>query len=162
MAVHVRGTDFNVDHKNHPKVVTADEYLKKTKDLYASGKYNKVFLATEDENALKLFRQEFKDNLLYYTDVFRTQDNYGPQLTSSERPMHYYKLGLEVLRDIYTLANSDSLICGLSQVAFAARYVKVALNRQYKELVILNKGINKEDSAEGKKFRHQFERMHRS
>lgn len=160
LAVHVRGTDFNIGTKNHPKVVTTQEYLEKTKELYAKGKYDKVFLATEDENALKLFRQEFNNNLLYYTDVFRTGNHISPHNTPDGRPLHYYKLGLEVLRDIYTLANCDSLICGLSQVSFAARYVKSSLEIEYRELIVINKGISKEDSVERIKSRHQFKRMH--
>lgn len=147
LAVHVRGTDYNVGFENHPKVVTANEYLVKVKDLYMRGNYYNVFLATDDLNVLTLFKHEFKDKLLYYTDVFRTDNNVGPHNTPNNRPLHYYKLGLEVLRDIYTLANCDSLVCGLSGVSFAARYVNVALGREFKELVILDKGINKKEST---------------
>ena len=142
LAVHVRGTDFNVGFKDHPRVIAAEEYLAKTKELYDSHKYTRIFLATDDINALELFKNEFKDELLYYADTFRSENSVGPHNTPSNRSMHYYKLGLEVLRDIFTLANCDSLICGLSGVAFAARYVNLALDRKFEEVIILDKGIN--------------------
>ena len=159
LAVHARGTDYNLGFANHPKVVTANEYLMKAKDLYIKCKYDEVFLATDDENILTLFKQEFKDKLLYYTDVFRTGNNVGPHGTPNDRPLHYYKLGLEVLRDIYTLANCDSLVCSLSGVSFAARYVNISLDREFKEIVILDNGLNEKDSTEVKKYRREKKKI---
>lgn len=150
LGVHVRGTDYNVGFENHPKKIAPEEYLHKAKELYMSGEYDKVFLATEDVNALELFKKEFNSKLLYYTDVFRTGNSVGPHNTPSGRSAHYYKLGLEVLRDMYTLANCDSLICGLSGVSFAARYINIALGRPFREILVLNKGINRKDSIKKK------------
>lgn len=143
LAVHFRGTDFNLGLEDHPIAVAINKSLVKTKKLFETGKYDKIFLATDDSTAIEAFEEIFGENLIYYTDVWRTSGHCGPHNTSSGRPLHYYKLGLEVLRDIYTLANCDSLVCGLSQVSFAARYVNMSLGREFKELVILNDGINK-------------------
>ncbi len=162
LAVHVRGTDFNVGCKNHPTVITPQEYLTKVKELYASGDYDKIFLATDDENVLELFQREFKSELLYYADAFRSKNHVGAQCTYSKRPLHYYRLGLETLRDIYTLANCNSLICGPSQVAFAAQYINLALNRDFKELVILDKGINKDNSVEAKRYKRWLRNRNRA
>lgn len=161
LAVHVRGTDYNIGLKNHPKIITPQEYLSVAKDIYSKGLYDKVFLATDDKNVLELFEREFKDNLLYYTDVFRTENHYGPHSTYSTRPMHYYKLGLEVLRDIYTLANCDSFVCCLSGVATTARYVKVALNQKFEEIIVLDHGINDKDSSEAKMRMSEWQRMNK-
>lgn len=142
LAVHVRGTDFNWGAAKHPQMITPEEYLAKAKEIYSKGRYKKIFLATDDANALKLFKEEFKENLLYYEDTIRSENHIGVQNSKNDRPLHHYKLGLEVLRDTYTLASCDSLLCGLSQVSFTARYINVALGRSFKELVILDKGIN--------------------
>ena len=123
LAVHIRGTDFSVGLGSHPIIIKPEEYLETVKRVYAEGNYKKVFLATDDLNALELFKGEFKDKLLYY------------------------KLGLEVLRDIYTLANCDSIVCGLSQVSIAARYVNLAMGRKYREVVVIDHGVNKEKSS---------------
>ena len=156
LAIHIRGTDFYNDKKNHPVVISFKEYLVKAKEVFSHGEYDKVFLATDDANALELFKQEFNEKLLYYNDVFRSKNHFGVHATFDNRPLHHYKLGLEVLRDVYTLANCDSLICGLSQVSFAARYVNIALERNFKEIVILDNGINATDSSDAKKYNQQI------
>ena len=149
LAVHIRGTDFIWGAKNHPKMITFGEYLAKVKEVFG---YEKVFLATDDEHALELFKEEFKEKLLYYEDAFRGTTRVGVQCSENDRPLHHYKLGLEILRDVYTLANCDSLVCGLSQVSIAAQYVNVALERRFKELIILDKGINTMSSKEMRYF----------
>ena len=152
LAVHVRGTDFNLGLKNHPIVITPEEYLETVKQVYADGNYKKIFLATDDINALDLFKREFKDKLLYYKDTFRAESHVGAQVTLNSRPLHHYKLGLEVLRDVFTLAKCDSLVCGLSQVSFAARYVNLAMDRNFNAVVVIDHGVNKESSPEAVKY----------
>lgn len=146
LGVHVRGTDYNLGIKDHPHVIPIDEYVTKVKELMSIGKYDAVFIATDDKNALDKFREEFGKKLLYYTDVFRSDSITGPHSMESNRPLHRYKLGLEVLRDVYTLALCNSFVCGLSQVSFAVRYINIALDRAFDELVILNRGINPDNS----------------
>lgn len=141
LGVHVRGTDFKKGFKNHPVAVTFDAYLTKTKELFSTGKYDKVFLATDDIGAIDLFKKEFEDKLVTYSDAFRTEGDRGPHSTESNRPLHRYRLGLEVLRDVYTLANCDGLVCGLSNVSFAARYISLSLDRIYEDMIILDNGI---------------------
>lgn len=155
LAVHYRGTDFNVGFRDHPVAVGIDECLSRTKKIFDGGEYDKIFLATDDSDALESFIRAFGDKLIYYPDAMRTSGHCGTHNTFCDRPLHYYKLGLEVLLDIYTLANCDSLICGLSQVSFAARYVNQALGRNFKELEIIDNGVNRVSSKEGNKILHK-------
>lgn len=147
LGVHVRGTDFKQGLNAHPIIVAFDEYLAKAKEIYHAGNYNYVFLATDDCEALELFKKEFGNQLIYYPDTFRTTGDCGPHSTDSVRPLHHYKLGLEVLRDIYTLACCHGLICSLSNVSYAARYISLSLDRKYEDLVILNHGIKESRKA---------------
>lgn len=142
LGVHARGTDFNIGYKDHPKAITSDSYIEKAKELFEARCYDKIFIATEDMNLLNSFIDTFGEKLVYYEDVFRSCDNTGPHGMQDKRPLHHYKLGLEVLRDIYTLAHCDSLVCGLSQVSFAARYINIALDKNFDEVIVLNNGIN--------------------
>lgn len=151
LGVHVRGTDFKKGFKNHPIAVTFRTYLDKTKELFSTGKYEKIFLATDDIEALELFYVEFKEKLVTYSDAFRTEGKCSPHTTDSNRPFHHYKLGLEVLRDVYTLANCDGLVCGLSNVSFAARYISMSMDKKYDDIVVLDNGISKENSKAVKK-----------
>ncbi len=145
LGVHIRGTDFNVGNKGHPVPVRPEEYLEKSKELLSQGKYDQIFLATDDVGALNAFRDGIAHHcLIYYDDVLRGEGDVGAHNMESDRPLHHYRLGLEALRDIYTLASCDGLILGLSQMSFAARYVSQALDRHHKDLIILNHGINKD------------------
>lgn len=141
LGVHFRGTDFNVGFRNHPVVVGVDQCVEAAKKEFSSGGYGKIFLATDDERALAGFRAAFGDKVVCYTDTLRSGDSSGIHCQFSDRPLHYYRLGLEVLRDVYTLGCCDSLICGRSQVSITARYVNRALGRRYGSLTLLDNGI---------------------
>lgn len=142
LGVHVRGTDFKQNYNGHPVAVTLQEYIKETAGLFQSGGYTKVFLATDDANAIRVFEKEFGTKVLYYRDVMRSAGNETVMKSESDRENHHYKLGLEVLRDMYTLAACDGLVAGLSQVSYAARIQKMSMDQRYKDLKILDKGIN--------------------
>ena len=151
LGVHARGTDFNIGYAKHPKAITPNIYIEKAKKLFDIGNYDKIFIATEDINLLNSFIDTFGEKLVYYDDVFRTSGNVGPHGTKNARPLHHYKLGLEVLRDVYTLAYCDSLLCGMAHVSFAVRYINLALGRNFEELVVLNSEFNDEDSKLAKR-----------
>ena len=141
LGIHIRGTDYKLGLKDHPNVISIDEYIDITKKILEENNYEQIFLATDDLEILNKFKNDFRDKLVYYNDVIRTSGKVGPHNTYNERPLHYYKLGLEVIRDVYTLASCDSLICGLSQVSFAARYVKISMDQEYNTLRIIDHGI---------------------
>lgn len=142
LAVHVRGTDFKQNFNGHPISVSAREYLEETQKLFKTGTYERVFLATDDSVALELFEKQFGENLIYYEDVVRSDGNDTVMHSDIQRENHHYLLGVEVLRDMYTLASCDGLVAGLSQVSFAARIQKKSSGKEYKDLVVIDKGIN--------------------
>lgn len=144
LGVHVRGTDFKNNYKGHPVYISAQEYCDKTKDIFGSGKYDKVFLATDDIEALNVFEKTFEDKLIYYKDVKRAGGTVSvafkkQQLSECEK----FSLGKEVVRDMLTLAGCASLIAGKSQVSICSIISNAAWYSKYQDLVILDKGINK-------------------
>lgn len=142
LGIHARGGDFKLEHKNHPHHVSAEVYLEMAKREFDSGKYEKVFIATDDEGILETFINRFGDRLIFYDDVPRVSGNKSIHLQTLNRPMHHYKLGLELLRDVYTLVSCESFICGLSHVSFMVRYVKEASGKAFQKTIVLDKGIN--------------------
>lgn len=142
LAVHVRGTDFKQNYNGHPIKVDILEYLQETERIFNRGNYNKIFLATDDTDALNLFREKFGDKLVYYKDVVRSSGNDTVMHSTLKRDNHHYLLGVEVLRDMYTLAACEGLIAGLSQVSYAARIQKKSMGKNYKNLLVIDKGIN--------------------
>lgn len=142
LAAHVRGTDFKQNFNGHPISVGADEFLKATVQTFEEGGYEKVFLATDDSAALKKYRKQFGDKVVFYQDVVRSDGNDTVMHSDIPRENHHYLLGYEVLRDMYTLSVCDGLVAGLSQVSYAARIQKKSTGKEYGDLIILDKGIN--------------------
>lgn len=142
LAVHVRGTDFKRDYNGHPVQVLTEEYLQAVVKLFSVKRYDRVFLATDDLRAVEVFQKEFGSKLIYYQDVIRSSGNDTVMHSFSERENHRYLLGVEVLRDVHSMAECDGLVAGLSQVSYAARIQKKSMGKEYEDLVILNKGIN--------------------
>lgn len=142
LGVHVRGTDFKQNFNGHPVNVNMNEYLESAAGVFQEESYDGIFLATDDEDAIEKFRQHFKDKVCFYQDVIRSKGDDTVMHSTVNRENHHYLLGYEVLRDMYTLAACDGLVAGLSQVSYAARIQKKSTGEEYRNLVILNKGIN--------------------
>ena len=142
LGVHIRGTDFKRNYNGHPVAVSLDEYEEEVDNLLNCKKYEKIFLATDDENAIEQFERKFSGKVIFYKGVIRSKGDETVMKSESDRENHHFKLGLEVLRDMYTLAQCDGLIAGLSQVSFAARIQKMAMGKQYCDMRILDKGLN--------------------
>lgn len=142
LGVHVRGTDFKRNYNGHPICIEAEEYLAEAKRLFDIKNYERVFLATDDFHAVKLFKDVFGDKLVYYKDVTRSDGDETVMKSEVERENHHYLLGLEVLRDMMTLAACEGMVAGLSQVSYSARIQKKSQQQEYEDLQILFKGIN--------------------
>lgn len=100
------------------------------------GGYEQIFLATDENSAVQSFKERFGDRVKTYADTYRDEDGDDSiAFSSSDRRMHKYLLGLEVLRDEYTLTQCDGLVCGYSNVTFMARIMRRAWNK--KNLMIM-------------------------
>lgn len=110
--------------------------------------FQKIFLATDEKSAVERFEKEFPGKVFYFQDVYRGEGNTSIAFSQSDRPNHHYRLGYEVLRDMYALAFCDGLVAGLSQVVNCARIVKESSGEEYDTLCIINNGIN----ISGKQF----------
>ena len=141
LGVHIRGTDYALNWVNHPKMVTVDEFMQAIDEIMARRDYKYIFLATDDKRRLEVLRAKYDSKLIYYKDVFRGENELNIAMEQSDRPLHHYLSGLEVLRDMYTLAHCDSLVCGLSQISIAARIIHFAGDAPYTYLKVLDKGI---------------------
>lgn len=142
LGVHLRGTDFKKNYNIHPVYIKENEYIEAIKEAIKEDGWEKIFLATDDLAALDVCKHEFGDKLVYYEDVYRTQKAHSVAFSHDNRENHKYRLGLEVLRDAYTLAACDGLIAGISQVSISAQIIKLSQKKKYSYIKILDKGIN--------------------
>ncbi len=106
-------------------------------------------MATDDAAAIKALQEEFGDKVCCYQDVFRSSGDVSVAFTGSDRKNHKYHLGLEVLRDMYTLACCDGLVAGVSNVSMCARIARKNMGKDYVYLKILDHGVN----TKGKYFK---------
>ena len=141
LGVHIRGTDFALNWGMHPNMVMADEFIEAIDEALQEQDYDYIFLATDDQRRLDVLRERYGSKLIYYKDTWRGDSEEFIVTEKNNRVMHRYLSGLEVIRDMYTLARCDSLICGLSQVAILARIICLAEEKPYKYLKVLDKGL---------------------
>lgn len=141
LGIHIRGADFKRHYDNHPNIVTIEEYAQNVEETLKRNHFDKIFLATDDSEAIEVFTAKFGDKLLYYKDVIRTSGDETVMKSNVDRPLHHYYLGLEVIRDSYTLSLCDGLIAGLSNVSIFSRLMKQSEGKSYDYLKILDKGI---------------------
>ena len=151
IGVHYRGTDFKKAYNNHPVAVRLEQAIEKTRSLLEQNNsyYEQVFLATDDEEAVRAFKDAFGDKLCSYSDVYREDGgDESVAFSTDSREHHKYHLGLEVLRDQYTLTNCDAFICGYSNVSFMTRIMRKAWHPEYfKDYILINNGINHNDNS---------------
>jgi len=142
LGVHYRGTDFKVGYDKHPKQVELQQICDMIESALGKYGFSKVFIATDDNSALDLFIEKYGSKVVFCRDVKRSSGCESVAFSSSDRREHHYKLGLEVLRDAYYLSRCDGLICGISQVAFGARLIKISMNEKYSYLSVIDNGLN--------------------
>lgn len=143
VGVHIRGTTFRSRRLyGHSVPLEATDFFEPIDHALENG-FEKIFLATDDTHHLLALRERYGNRVLFYADVFRSDDNVDVTQAWSARKNHGYYLGREVLRDVYTLSNCDALISGISQVPFMARVQKYAQNEAYEFVQTIDKGVNK-------------------
>ena len=141
LGIHIRGADFKRHYDNHPHIVSIEEYAQSVEETLKENSFDKIFLATDDSDAIEVFSAKFGDKLVYYKDVIRTSGDETVMKSEVDRPLHHYNLGIEVIRDSYTLSLCDGLIAGLSNVSIFSRLLKQSEGNSYGYLKILDKGI---------------------
>lgn len=141
LAVHIRGTDFILNWDRHPNMVRPTDYFPIIDEAIKEHKFNYLFLATDDSNLLTLFKNRYSDKLLYFKDVNRSNGQVNVAYVKNDRKNNNYLNGLEVVRDIYTMAYCDGLIAGLSQVSICVRIINRSLDKNFECEQIINKGI---------------------
>ena len=141
LGVHVRGADFKRHYRNHPNMVTTAEYLAAADAALRAHSFERIFLATDDMDALTAFQEKFGEKVHFYVDVIRTAGDETVMRSQDTRENHHYRLGLEVLRDMYTLSACDGIVAGLSNVSLFADIAKRSRGEAFTFQNYINKGI---------------------
>ena len=148
LAVHFRGTDYKENYKNHPIAVKLEEEIEIAKQAIDKEGFQRIFIASDEEEAVKRFKDEFGDIVVYYSDTIRSADGKAVHDTIHNRQNDRYLLGYEVLRDAWTMSQCDGLVAGVSNVSFFAMIMKEAFGETFESCNIIYHGKN----SNGKKY----------
>ncbi len=140
LGIHIRGTDFALHWKNHPNLITPENYFAVIDEALSQG-VSYLFLATDDSRYIEQFEARYGTKLLYYKNTYRSDGTCNIAFEKNDRNKSRYLRGVDVLRDMYTLAECGGLIAGLSQVSIMARIMCLSMDREYRYIKILNNGI---------------------
>lgn len=143
LGVHFRGTDFRKQYNNHPIPVAIEQEIDTVRKVMRKSNYDLIFLATDENEAVRRFKEEFGDMVCIYEDTYRDNgEGESIAFSESDRKEHHYRLGLEVLRDQYTLTNCDGIVCGYSNITFLARVMRRAwFEQDWDDYVLIDNGL---------------------
>lgn len=143
LGVHMRGTDKAA----HRRKIKPDEYMPYVFQFidYFGTQNARIFLATDDEQYLQLFRKQFNinDNNYKFKDfvimqnVVRSKGNV-PIFKMRNMVRTKYELGIEVLMDIMLLSKCDWFLHSSSAVSEAVHYNNIQLHNHSIHMEYIN------------------------
>lgn len=121
IGVLIRGTDFTISHiAGHSIMASPEQVMEKIKEYEATGKYDEIYLSTEDEDILQKMK-ELCGNRLHYINQKRFKIRPGELLADQvkERENEGWLRGMEYLTTLQLLSECESFIasgwcCGTS------------------------------------------------
>lgn len=147
LGVHIRGTDYKKHYKNHPIYIGPNDYYPVINKILLTEKYEKIYLATDDEEILQQMIKFYgEEKVIYSKSVHRVTGNVGSHFQNGSNG---FEKGLEVVADMYALSLCGGIVSGLSQVSLFSRLFKKSRGEIYTTDIILNKGVHKD----GPKFK---------
>ena len=156
LGVHVRGTDYKAGYDNHPMYIPIQDYIATVKEILSAELYDQIFVASDEEDAVTAFEDEFGD-LVVFNNAYRASGDTNVGIHTStlqeKRKNHKYLLGLEVLTDMYTLSCCDGIIGCQSNVVYHAIINKLSRKEKYSDLRILFRGMYKSDKNSVKEMK---------
>lgn len=156
LGIHIRGTDFRKIYKNHPVFVGPEDYYPFIEEALSSNEFDKIFLATDDEEILEEFINHFKNiNIVYSEEVVRGKGILGIHKEAAfSNDISPYKEGINALCDVYSLATCGGFISGVSHVSMFSRIIKSGKNESFSVDRIISKGVHKKGiNAAREKFK---------
>ena len=96
------------------------QMLSKAKSMIATHGFNRIFLVTEEQSYLELFKSEF-GSMVLSRESYKTYNKNAFKIYP--RTNHRFLLGRDVLVDALLLSKSNGLLCGDSNVSEFARFI---------------------------------------
>jgi hypothetical protein len=110
LGVHVRRTD----HARHGEFLNDEYYFLKIDENLNTGKYDNIFLATDDSSVVLKFKNRYGDRIFCNEDITRLNGNTG--IHYSDQP-NKEKLASDVMMDAASMAKCKKILITASNVA---------------------------------------------
>ena len=115
LGVSLRGTDYTgLKPHGHPVQPTIEQAISKTREVFGTGNYDSVYLATEDRNIIAAFREAFGEKLILSDrdaiDFDASEGKLIIKCFDDRRENDKYLTGLEYLVSMLMLTKCSGLI----------------------------------------------------
>ncbi len=117
LGVHCRRSDMGSFHPENVSVVKNEDFYERTMKVFNDNKFDKIYLATEEQEILDYFLTRLGDKIIY-SECKRIGP--GKQTFWSNVNSNGNKLAKEVLIDALCLSKCDSLLTGISGVTYGS------------------------------------------
>ena len=119
LGVSVRGTDYTgLKPHGHPIQPTAEQAINKTREVFSTGRYDSVYLATEDKNIIAAFKSAFGEKLILpdgdLIDFDASVGKYVTECFNDKRENDKYLRGLEYIVSKLLLIKCQGLITSMT------------------------------------------------
>lgn len=117
LGVHIRGTDYKLNCKNHPQYIPPEFYYVYIDKAVKEYGFEKIYIATDDREILQKFLNQYgNERVMYAKDVVRGKGTKGihTEISNIKRACYKYQLGLEVICDMCSLAACGGIVSSLS------------------------------------------------
>lgn len=114
LGVLCRGTDYiNRKPHNHPRQPEPEQVIADAREYMDSNNYTSIFVATEDDTVLEMFKQEFGDQLLYINQPrikLAKEQTYLSEVAIAASVK--YKMAIDYYTALYILSKCTAIIAG--------------------------------------------------
>lgn len=138
LGVKCRGTDYsNGKPKNHPIQPTPEQAVSKAEEIFEEQGCTKVFLATEDAEFYKIFKQRFGNKLIVNKMTYMEYQGGSTGKQEYEQSDGGYQAGMEYLITTMLLARCNCLCAGCVSATVGA----LLLTEGYEYTYLFDLGI---------------------
>ena len=144
LGIHLRGTDYKKNFNSHPASLTCEDIFEMIEKQDLLSRYDRVFIASDEQAYVDELTQKYGDISFALPGISRSEDG---------EPLHYgrgrsvspYKLGQDILREVYALSRCDGLVGGKSNVTMVAEILKYSAGEEFTDLIVRFDGRNNND-----------------
>ena len=122
LGVLCRGTDYTaIRPKGHPRQPSVEQVIEEVRKQMQTGRYNKIYLATEDQRIAQQFEEAFPQQIVtnrrqYFDEAFEAMYSKNNRLDITDVNLHRddanYWRGVQYLSSMMILSRCEALVAG--------------------------------------------------